>query len=689
MKKTYRFSGIRYKILAFLLAAACLFVGAGGLYLAVGGLSDSAIWDQRPYQETWKCRQAVENWALTVGDRFYNNPDYDNWEHLLRDTDYRFILLEESTGDVLASYTEGLDIDVPENLKNNPWLYEYNYTMELGPEESIFEDAYVIDFYRTATREEVWPEDLPSERTEEPNGTVSFQILSLLPQTLNRHPGDTIWQGWVLQYNLQNWFPMAAAAFGCGLVGLLLCLIFLCCQAGHQPGREEIVLCWFDRLPLDLLLLLAFLAGTGVALCFCAAVDMQYNSGLTVGELELVVALLAAATMACGEFIVGFFVTLAARIKQGRWWQTSLLWRLGRWVWKLVRKLFAWLGKPLRRVGEIFRGAVYSMGMAPRAALVITAVLGLDVILGLLMRATNSPGPMLLLVLFYNLLLLAAVIFAVGQMKQLQSTAKKLAAGDLDYQLDTSKLYYDFREHGNALNDIAEGMNKAVEQRMKSERLKTELITNVSHDIKTPLTSIVNYVDLLQKPHTEQEGAQYLEVLDRQAKRLKKLTENLVEASKASTGNLPVELAPTSVLELLNQAVEEYRDRLEAGKLEIVMSLRGDLTVLADGKHMWRILDNLLNNVVKYALAGTRVYVTAEKRGNRVVIAVKNISRDPLNVNADELMERFVRGDSSRSTEGSGLGLNIARSLTSLQNGQFDLTVDGDLFKAEISLPAV
>ncbi len=685
MRKGYRYSGLQYKILAFLLAAACLFVGAGGLYLAVGGLHDNLWLENRPYQQTWKCRDAVENWALTVGDRFCNNPNYDNWEHLLRDTDYRFILLEESTGDVLASYTEGLDIEVPENLKNNPWLYEYNYTMELGPEGSVFEDVYVIDFYRTATRGEIWPdlEVMP----ETSDGTASFQILSLLPETLNCHPGDTIWEGRVLQDKLQNWFPTAAAAFGCGLVGLLLCLIFLCCQAGHRPGREELVLSWFDRLPLDLLLALAFLAGTGVALCFCAAADIQYSSGLSVGELELMVALLAAGTMACGEFVVGFFVTLAARIKQGRWWQTALVWWVGCWAWRTGKKLLNLLSKPLHQVGQTFLGAYHALGMAPRAALVILAALGLDLILMILMVTTNHHGPMLLLVAFYNLLLLAAVIFAVGQMMQLQNTVRKLAAGDLDYQLDTSKLYYDFREHGNALNAIAEGMNKAVEQRMKSERLKTELITNVSHDIKTPLTSIVNYVDLLQKPHTDDEGAQYLEVLDRQAKRLKRLTENLVEASKASTGNLPVLLVPTSVLELVNQAVEEYRDRLEAGNLEIVTSLRGDLTVQADGKLMWRILDNLLNNVVKYALAGTRVYVTAQKQGQWVTIAVKNISRDPLNVEADELMERFVRGDSARSTEGSGLGLNIVQSLTQLQHGRFQLTVDGDLFKAEVMLP--
>ena len=258
---------------------------------------------------------------------------------------------------------------------------------------------------------------------------------------------------------------------------------------------------------------------------------------------------------------------------------------------------------------------------------------------------------------------------------------------DVSFQLDTEKLYWDFKRHGENLNAIAQGINRAVEQRMKSERLKTELITNVSHDIKTPLTSIVNYVDLLQKPHSDQEGAQYLEVLDRQAKRLKKLTEDLVEASKASTGNLPVSLAPTSVDELVSQAVEEYRDRLEAQKLEVVVSLQRGLTVLADGKLLWRVLDNLLGNAGKYALSGTRVYVTAIPRGRQVVIAVKNISREPLNIDADELMERFVRGDSARHSEGSGLGLNIARSLTQLQHGEFLLTVDGDLFKAEVILP--
>ena len=218
--------------------------------------------------------------------------------------------------------------------------------------------------------------------------------------------------------------------------------------------------------------------------------------------------------------------------------------------------------------------------------------------------------------------------------------------------------------------------------------MKTELITNVSHDIKTPLTSIINYVDLLQKSPAPEEQAEYLAVLDRQAKRLKKLTEDLVEASKASTGNLPVHLAPTNLKEIIDQAIGEYEDRLTAAGLEPVIVLPQEgLSVLADGRLLWRVLDNLLNNACKYAQSGTRLYVEAAPQGDRAFLSMKNISRQQLNLSPDELMERFVRGDSSRNTEGSGLGLNIAKSLVELQQGKFTLAIDGDLFKAVISLP--
>ena len=250
-------------------------------------------------------------------------------------------------------------------------------------------------------------------------------------------------------------------------------------------------------------------------------------------------------------------------------------------------------------------------------------------------------------------------------------------------------MYWDFKKHAENLNSIGDGMAAAVEQRMKSERLKTELITNVSHDIKTPLTSIVNYVDLLQKPHTPEQEAEYLEVLDRQSKRLKKLTEDLVEASTASTGNMNVNIERTNTREIIEQSLAEYGRRMEQGELTVIVNIPEDPPrAMADGRLLWRVLDNLFNNVCKYALAGTRVYIDSVIDSGEAVISVKNISRDPLNISADELMERFVRGDSSRHTEGSGLGLNIAQSLVGLMHGKFSIGVDGDLFKAEIRLPA-
>ena len=249
-------------------------------------------------------------------------------------------------------------------------------------------------------------------------------------------------------------------------------------------------------------------------------------------------------------------------------------------------------------------------------------------------------------------------------------------------------MFWDFKKHGENLNGLGQAMAAAVEQRMKSEKLKTELITNVSHDIKTPLTSIINYVDLLSKEGLTGQGAEYVAVLEKQAQRLKKLTEDLVEASKASTGNLSVDLAPTDVGELLGQAVAEYADRLEQAGLEAVLTIpEGGCRAMADGRMLWRILDNLLSNACKYAQPETRLYIDASTDENLAGISMKNVSRLRLNMSPDELMERFVRGDSARSTEGSGLGLNIAKSLAELQRGSLRLFIDGDLFKAVLSFP--
>ena len=279
---------------------------------------------------------------------------------------------------------------------------------------------------------------------------------------------------------------------------------------------------------------------------------------------------------------------------------------------------------------------------------------------------------------------------SANRLRRLFDGAEMIAGGNVDYKIEEDGLYGQLRNHAVNLNSIAGGLGIAVEQRIKSERLKTELITNVSHDIKTPLTSIINYVDLLKKEPLTGKTQEYANTLERHANRLKKLTEDLVEASKAATGNIKAELIPMNVCELINQAVGEYSERLEKSRIEPVVAIpEVPRYILADGRLIWRVIENLLSNAAKYAQPGTRLYISLIEKHGRLVIEMKNISRERLNIDAEELTERFVRGDSSRHTEGSGLGLNIARSLTELQHGRMDIEIDGDLFKVSLAFEAL
>jgi signal transduction histidine kinase len=288
------------------------------------------------------------------------------------------------------------------------------------------------------------------------------------------------------------------------------------------------------------------------------------------------------------------------------------------------------------------------------------------------------------IILFFGIILYGAHAFGT-----LLGAVKRMNKGDLNVKADDKLLVGSFRDFAWELNSLADVAVTAAEKQLRSERMKTELITNVSHDIKTPLTSIINYVDLLQKTDDEGERREYLEVLDRQSQRLKKLIEDLMEMSRASSGNVAVEITPTDVGEAVNQALGEFADNLDRCGLTVLRRIPDEpCMALCDGRHLWRVLGNCLSNVVKYAMPGTRVYVDVEKRGQKVTVSLKNISANMLNVTAGELMERFVRGDTSRNTEGNGLGLNIAKSLMELQGGRLDLFVDGDLFKVVLSLSA-
>ena len=483
-----------------------------------------------------------------------------------------------------------------------------------------------------------------------------------------------------LIYNVSGWWLCAVLV---GAAGAIACLVFLFIGAGHRKGKEGARLNLLDRIPLDLYAAGCFALAFVWLLLFVELTEsMAYffafsPEGITYLAFTCIVVYTA------GLVALAPFLSFATRVKAGGgiWWRNTaicwalkLCWRAVRWCWGLVKRFCGWLWYMTTKISIVWR-----------TALIVLIVLMANFCIAISIRYSGFA-------LFCWLLLMAAVFllacFGAWQMKSLKAAGEKLAAGEFEYKIDTKHMYWEFKHHAENLNSIGDGMAAAVEQRMKSERLKTELITNVSHDIKTPLTSIINYVDLLERPHTPEEGAEYLEVLERQSKRLKKLTEDLVEASKASTGNMSVTLAPTSTLEIINQALAEYGQRMEAGKLSVLINVPEPApTVRADGRLLWRVMDNLFNNVVKYAMPETRVYVDVRTSEGNAVISVKNISRAALNVSAEELMERFVRGDTSRSTEGSGLGLSIAKSLTELQHGQFSISTDGDLFKAEITLP--
>ena len=475
------------------------------------------------------------------------------------------------------------------------------------------------------------------------------------------------WAVWLMNWMLLV-FHSAAPALAVSVGALLFLVVFLARAAGRRPGTEEAVAGWQEQIPLDL-----YLAVVGAGLVFSVLLLDEWDY-LFMQDLLPFLLLCLALTFLASALLLGTWMTVCTRLKLGKWWRNTVVFWLLSLGWRVLR----WCGRTLCSI-------VRSLPLVWKTGLALAGICLYDLICIGFRRDTDV---LIFLWLMGKAVLIPAVLYASLQLKKLQAGGAALAAGNLNAKVDTRRMAWDFKRHAENLNDISQGMQLAVEQQLKSERLKTELITNVSHDIKTPLTSIINYVGLLRRDPGGEQAGEYLQVLDRQSQRLKKLTEDLVEVSKASTGNIAVSASRRSVNELLMQSLGEYGERLEKAGLETVLTLpEKEAFVWADGTLVWRVLDNVFSNACKYALPGTRFYVDASEQEARVKFIFKNISRERLNVSAEELMERFVRGDTSRSSEGSGLGLNIAKSLTELQGGSFQIFVDGDLFRVDITLP--
>ena len=469
-------------------------------------------------------------------------------------------------------------------------------------------------------------------------------------------------------------FPMLAGAIF-GSVLWLIGMVWLTVTAGRKPKDEEIHLNGFDRWYTEIAagaVIGIWLAGTIISGTLIANSSLGYSHAV----VTVIVTCLICGTYTMAWFLIGY-LSLVRRIKAGTLWKNSL-----------IRTVLKWIGKCSGKLADFARAFSRNTAEKVKVLLVGGAFLFLQfLIIGC---GFTGAGVFLMILLIVDA---AAVIFIIRKadgLDLIMDGLKKISDGELQYKIKTDTLTGKQKVMAEYINNIGSGLDAAVENSLKKERMQTELITNVSHDLKTPLTSIINYVDLMKRENpTDPKIQEYLRILDEKSQRLKVLTEDVVEASKASTGNIKLEMNDIDFVEMVQQVIGEFEEKFQEKNLTMMVHFTDEPSIIyADGQRMWRVLENVFGNVVKYAMEGTRVYAEISNRNKKVTFSLKNISAQPLNISADELTERFIRGDVARNTEGSGLGLSIAKSLTELQGGEFKLYLDGDLFKVMITFVA-
>ena len=469
-------------------------------------------------------------------------------------------------------------------------------------------------------------------------------------------------------------FPMLAGAIF-GSVLWLIGMVWLTVTAGRRPEDEEIHLNGFDRWYTEIAagtVIGIWLAGTIISGTLIANSSLGYSHVV----VTVIVICLICGTYTMAWFLIGY-LSLVRRIKAGTLWKNSL-----------IRKVLKWIGKCSGKLADFARAFSRNTAEKIKVLLVEGAFLFLQfLIIGCVF---SGAGVFLLALMAVDV---AVMIFAIRKadgLDLIMDGLKKISDGELQYKIKTDTLTGKQKVMAEYINNIGSGLDAAVENSLKKERMQTELITNVSHDLKTPLTSIINYVDLMKRENpTDPKIQEYLRILDEKSQRLKVLTEDVVEASKASTGNIKLEMNDIDFVEMVQQVIGEFEEKFRERNLTMMVHFTDEPSIIyADGQKMWRVLENVFGNVVKYAMEGTRVYAEISNQNKKVIFSLKNISAQPLNFSADELTERFIRGDVARNTEGSGLGLSIAKSLTELQGGEFKLHLDGDLFKVIITFAA-
>lgn len=507
------------------------------------------------------------------------------------------------------------------------------------------------------------PGDMYEPRYRQVNYTVTCYLLRDMTQR-----DSAAFQLGCFDFAAANDQLLIGAAAACLLLAIAV-FIFLLRAAGHRRDTDEIRASFIEKIPFDLFTVLIFTAGAYILYAFVEILDhlnRQIGFRLSAAALLFVLAVLLGLL---------WCMSLAVRVKQKTLVRGTILYKLLQLLWRAAKALWGWLKMLVTGLPLVWRGLLILCG-AEFVGFVILAANS---------RRAGATGFLINLFVFFPL-----ALWGLISARELRRGAQEIAGGNTDYTVPTKYLLGEFKAHAEDLNAIRSGISRAVEERLRSERMKTELITNVSHDIKTPLTSIVSYVDLLSREEIDNEQAkEYIEVLQRQSARLKKLTDDLVEASKASSGALGVTIEDCSLSVMLEQTAGEYGEKLAEKELELVLRKpEKEVMARADARHTQRIFDNLMSNILKYALPGTRVYLELKEDENGPAVIFRNTSRSEIVQSPEELTERFVRGDASRSSEGSGLGLSIARSLAELQGGSLAVTVDGDLFKVTLGFAA-
>ena len=577
---------------------------------------------------------------LNEDTEFKTENGYIYYKTYLENRNFKFLIIDNKTNTAITNLTQTMRTDsvdkIKEELSKNSYYWNYeNKEVKTNISNLSIEDIKYVYQYKTLEE------------------NYDCTIYTSINEDVTQFHDD--------YYNLYITYKICTNSVKTAIINIIITLvlvivsaILITIYAGRKRNFKEIQLELIDKIPLEIILVAMFIPS--IMLLFLG-IKLSYslNIATIIGNIGILIIMYSIALIS--------YESIVRRIKTNTILKNTIIYRLCKWIKNGVKNIFN------------------NFNLAAKIIVILACML----IFTLIFSNWGFTG---------IILLIAMYVFAfkycfdnITKFLNIKNTVKKIYEGDTKVRLQEDEYTGVLKELCIYVNDIAGGFTNAIDKSLKSERMKTELITNVSHDIKTPLTSIINYVDLLKKEDMPNEKAkEYLDILEQKSQRLKRLTEDLIEASKASSGNIKLDMKKINVNELIKQISGEFEDKFKNKNLDLNIEIpKEDVFILADSRYLYRVMENMYTNIEKYAMENSRVYVDLLEENKKVKIEIKNISKEKLNISANELMERFVRGESSRNTEGSGLGLSIAQSLTKLQKGEFGIYLDGDLFKVIIS----